>query len=175
MTMNKRIVCASVSLLLIAMLTACSQEPGAVAQRKMDSAFGEDAKQIQVKIEGSTATLTGTVSERSTQELAEEVARSIPGVTSVNNQLTGPRAQGLDKLRTEALDAALEMSVKGALVRDAGASVADALEIEAADGVVSLRGTVSTGDSRNSALATAGRVDGVRKVVDLVEVSAASK
>ena len=175
MTMNKRIACASIPFLLIAMLTACSQEPGTVAQRKMKSAFGEDAKQIEVKIEGSTATLTGTVSERSTQELAEEVARSIPGVTSVNNQLTGPQAQGLDKLRTEALDAALEMTVKGALVRDSGASVADALEIEAADGVVSLRGTVSTSDSRNSALGVAGRVDGVRKVVDLVEVSSASR
>ncbi|MGK2859587.1 MAG: BON domain-containing protein [Thermoanaerobaculia bacterium] len=175
MTNDKRITFVSISLLLVAMLTACSQEPGAVAQRKMRSAFGEDAKLIEVKIEGSTATLTGTVSERSTQELAEEVARSIPGVTSVNNRLTGPQARGLDKLRTEAMDAALEMSVKGALVRDAGSSVAQALEIEAADGVVSLRGTVSTGESRNGALATAGRVEGVRKVVDLIEVGASSK
>jgi osmotically-inducible protein OsmY len=172
MTTNKCISYASASLVLMAMLTACSQEPVAVAQRKMQSAFGEDAKQIEVKIEGSTATLTGTVSERSTQELSEEVARSIPGVTSVNNRITGPEARGLDKLRTEALDAALEMAVKGALVRDAGSAVAEALEIEAADGVVSLRGTVSTGESRDSALAAAGRVEGVRKVIDLVEVSA---
>lgn len=172
MSINKRLASLAGSLLFAAMLTACSQEPGAVAQRKMRSAFGEDAKQIEVKIEGSTATLTGTVSERATQELAEEVARSIPGVTSVNNQLAGPQAQGIDKLRTEVVDAALEMSVKGALARDAGASVADALEIEAADGAVSLRGTVSDGSTRTRALEVAARVDGVRKVVDLIELAA---
>lgn len=172
---NKRLASLTASLLFTAMLTACSQEPGAVAHRKMRSAFGEDAKQIEVKIEGSTATLTGTVSERSTQELAEEVARSIPGVTAVNNQLAGPRAQGLDKLRTEVADAALEMSVKGALARDAGASVADALEIEAADGVVSLRGAVNDGNTRSRALEVATRVEGVRKVVDLIEVAASKR
>lgn len=172
MMTNKRLASLTASLLFTALLTACSQEPGAVAQRKMRSAFGDDAKQIEVKIEGSTATLTGTVTERSTQELAEEVARSIPGVTSVNNQLAGPQARGLDKLRTEAMDAALEMSVKGALVRDAGASVADALEIEAADGAVSLRGIVSDGSTRTRALEVAARVEGVRKVVDLIELTA---
>lgn len=169
---SKRIASLTALLLFTAMLTACSQEPGAVAQRKMRSSFGGDAKQIEVKIEGSNATLTGTVSERSTQELAEEVARSIPGVTSVNNRLVGPEARGLDKLRTEAMDAALEMAVKGALASEAGSSVAQALEVEAADGAVSLRGTVSDGGAHTRALDVAGRVEGVRKVVDLVEVAA---
>ena len=161
----------ALALLTVTLLTACSQDPAAVTKRKMRSAFGDDAKQIDVRVEGSTATLTGTVSERSTQELAEEVARSVPGVGSVNNQITGPEARGLEKLRTEALDAALEIAVEGTLARDAGSSVAQALEVEAADGVVSLRGSVKDRDVRGKALEIAGRVEGVRKVVDLVDVA----
>jgi len=156
--------------LLVALLAACSQDPTAVAKRKLQTAFGDDAKQIEVRIDGSKATLTGSVSQRSTQELSEEVARSIPGVTSVDNRITGPSSQGLGKLRDEAVDAALEMSVKGALVADVGSNVADALEVEAADGVVSLRGRVKESSVRSRAIEIAGRVGGVRKVIDLVEV-----
>jgi osmotically-inducible protein OsmY len=156
---------------LVAIFSAsCANDPASVTSRKLRSAFGDDAKGIEVRVDGSKATLTGTVSQRSTQELAEEVARSIPGVTSVDNRISGPSSGGLGKLRDEAVDAALEMSVKGALVADVGSNVADALEVEAADGVVSLRGRVNENGVRSRAIEVAGRVDGARKVIDLVEV-----
>ncbi len=168
---NRGHACVVASLLFSLAIAGCSNDPAAVAKRKLRSAFGPDAKSIEVRVEGSTAILSGTVSERSTQELAEEVARSIPGVTSVNNRIAGPEARGLEKLRVEALDAALEIAVKGALSNGAGTSISSALEVEACDGVVSLRGRVGSSDSRRKALDLAKGVEGVRKVVDLVEVS----
>jgi osmotically-inducible protein OsmY len=165
-----KIRAATLVALLTVLSAGCSNDPAAVTSRKLRQAFGDDAKGIEVRIDGSKATLTGSVSQRSTQELSEEVARSVPGVTSVDNRITGPSSRGLGKLRDEALDAALELSVKGALVADAGSNVADALEVETADGVVSLRGRVKESSARSRAVEAAGRVEGVRKVIDLVEV-----
>jgi len=165
-----RLKFALIIALTVTLTTACADDPASQTTRKLRSAFGDDAKQIEVLVDGSKATLTGTVSQRSTQELSEEVARSVPGVTSVDNRITGPSSHGLGKLRDEAVDAALEMSVKGALVADVGSNVADALEVEAADGVVSLRGRVKESSVRSRAVEIAGRVDGARKVIDLVEV-----
>ncbi|MFA6957693.1 MAG: BON domain-containing protein [Thermoanaerobaculia bacterium] len=165
-----RLKFASMIALAATLAAACANDPASQTTRKLRSAFGDDAKQIEVRIDGSRATLTGTVSQRSTQELSEEVARSIPGVTSVDNRITGPSSRGLGKLRDEAVDAALELSVKGALVADVGSNVADALEAEAADGVVSLRGRVSESSVHRHAVEIAGRVEGVRRVIDLVEV-----
>jgi len=156
---------------LLAILSAgCANDPASVTSRKLRSAFGDDAKGIEVRIDGSKATLTGTVSQRSTQELSEEVARSVPGVTSVDNRITGPSSRGLGKLQDEAVDAVLELNVKGALIADIGSNVADALEVEAADGVVSLRGRVKESSLRKRAVEAAGRVEGARNVIDLVEV-----
>jgi len=157
------------------LLAGCANDPASQISRKLRHAFDDDAKGIEVRVEGSTATLTGTVTSRSTQELAEEVAKSVPGVTSVDNRIQGPSAKGLGKVRDEAVDAMLELEVKGALVRDAGTAVAGTLTVEAADGVVSLRGTVHEDSVRSRALESAGRVEGVRKVIDLVEIEAPSK
>lgn len=167
--MKARVITTLAVLVLLA--AGCSNDPASQTSRKLRRAFGNDAKGIEVRVEGSTATLSGTVAERSTQELAEEVAKSVPGITSVQNRLSGPESLGLGKLRDEAVDAALEMSVKGALVRDAGSGTADVLEVEACDGVVSLRGTVADRAAAKRALDAAGRVEGVSRVVDLVEIA----
>ena len=157
--------------IVVVALAACSSDPAAVTERKLKRAFGDDAKGIEVTVEGSTATLSGTAEKRATQELAEEVAMSVPGITAVRNLISAPEARGLGKLRDEALDAALEIAVKSAIVRDAGSDLARALEIEACDGVVSLRGTLAGRDSARRVVEVASAVDGVRRVIDLVSVA----
>jgi osmotically-inducible protein OsmY len=160
----------TIATLSLALLAGCSDDPASQTSRKLRRAFGDDAKGIEVRVEGSTATLSGTVSERSTQELAEEVARSVPGVTSVENRISGPQSKGLGKLRDEALDATLEMAVKHAIVRDVGSGTAQALEVEACDGVVSLRGKVLDRDTAKRVREAAERADGARRVIDLIDV-----
>lgn len=152
------------------LVAGCANTPAAKAKSKLRSALGSDAKGIEVRVEGSVATLSGTVTQRSTQELAEEVVRSVPGITSVENRIKGPEARGLEKLREEAKDAALEIEVKAALVSDAGSTTAGALEIEACDGVVSLRGTLADRSTAKHAVEVVERHDGVRSVIDLIDL-----
>jgi osmotically-inducible protein OsmY len=166
-----RLIRAAAAAAILLLLAACSSDPASVTERKLRHAFGDDAKGIVVRVDGSTATLTGTAAERSTRELAEEVARSVPGIASVQNRISGPGSSGLGKLREEALDAALEISVKEALVRVAGTAVAEAIEIEACDGMVSLRGTVGDRAAAGRAIDAARSVSGVKKVIDLVGFS----
>jgi len=46
-----------------------------------------DASDIEVKVEETTVTLTGTVDSRETKRLAEDLASSVNGINDVNNQL----------------------------------------------------------------------------------------
>jgi len=158
-----------ISAIVAAAVAGCADDPATRISAKLLRWFGSDAKNITVKVDGSTATLTGTVSERATQELSEEVALSVEGITSVDNQVSGPKPGMIEKLRVEAVDASLEAAVKSALGRSAGTDVAHALEVEACDGVVSLRGSVASRDSAKSAVQAAEGVEGGRKVIDLTE------
>jgi osmotically-inducible protein OsmY len=47
-----------------------------------------NARQIEVKVEGDVATLTGTVGSWLQREAAERAAGSAPGITRVDNQVT---------------------------------------------------------------------------------------
>jgi len=150
-------------------IVGCANDPASKISSKLGHSFGADAKSIKVTVNGSQATLTGTVAERATQELSEEVALSVSGITSVDNQLSGPSRGPIEKLRTEAVDASLEASVKSALGRSAGTDAAHSLEVEACDGVVSLRGKLASRESAKGAIQAAEGVEGVRKVIDLIE------
>ncbi|MEM9291130.1 MAG: BON domain-containing protein [Acidobacteriota bacterium] len=147
--------------------------------------LGADSLNIEVTVEGDRAVLSGLVEERSVQELAKEVALAVDGITTVDNRIrlegdkdlvdsTAPEIAervGRDA-EEEALDALLEVRLKVALVREMGTR-ALAIEVEAVDGVVSLRGQVPDSERRSVARRTAAEVDGVRKIVDLLEVDEA--
>jgi osmotically-inducible protein OsmY len=134
--------------------------------------LGTDAEGIRVTLVGEKATLTGRVGERSTQELAKEVALTFPGVRKVDNQLAAVKGDsvGPGNLGNEAKDAKLEIEVKKAVSSEIG-KYADNVEVEVVDGVVSLRGPVPDRARRDLALKAAKQVDGVRKVVDLLGVN----
>lgn len=139
--------------------------------------LGEDGLGVTVEATGGRVTLVGAVDERTTQELAEEVAKSVPGVQSVDNRLfarqespektTAGRAAGTAE--REVNDAVLEMRVGRNLLGEIGRYALD-LEIEATDGVVSLRGTLPDRERKALALRAARDTSGVEKVVDLLEV-----
>ncbi len=139
--------------------------------------LGEDGLGVTVEATGGRVSLIGAVDKRTTQELAEEVAKSVPGVQSVDNRLAAREGQPESTLPGKAVghaerevnDAVLEMRVGKNLLGEIGRYALD-LEVEATDGVVSLRGTLPDRERKSLALKAARGTSGVKKVVDLVKV-----
>lgn len=139
--------------------------------------LGRDGLPIDVSVYNGRVILTGNVGQRSTQELAEEVALSVPGVTSVDNRVTAPSGstaqtapgQAADHVDLEVQDATLEARVKRNLLAEIGRYAFD-LEVEAAAGVVSLRGTLPDQERKTIALRAAEQTAGVKKMIDLLRV-----
>ncbi|HEX6898584.1 MAG TPA: BON domain-containing protein [Thermoanaerobaculia bacterium] len=137
---------------------------------------GDKALGIQVTVDRTKAILTGQVPTRAAQELAEEVALSVDGIKSVDNRLRitpppgGNAVQKADRtLEEETADALLESKVKRHLYNEIGKRAKD-LEVEAVDGVVSLRGTLPDASRKQIALDAATKTKGVKKVLDLIKV-----
>ncbi len=149
-------------------------------ERRLGEVFGDDADNVRVAMDGDKALLLGSVHQRAVQELATEVALSVEGVRSVSNRLRLVRAQPAGIVaevaadaESEAKDAGLESEVKVRLLGEVG-RWAGSIEVEAVDGVVSLRGRVPDEARRDIALRTARDTRGVRRVIDLLRVSPAS-
>lgn len=144
---------------------------------KLLAELGTDALGAEIAAEGSRVLLSGAVGERSTQELAEEVAASVSGVRRVDNRIalepreggSGPVGRAASEAERELRDAALESRVKSALLGELGRWALE-IEVEAADGVVSLRGWVPDRERRKLALDAARDVRGVERVIELIRV-----
>ena len=138
---------------------------------KLVEAFGDDAKTIRVTWFDGKAILTGKVVERSTQELAEQVALYFDEVRKVDNQLKAEKDRSITKgqLQDEGLDAALESEAKAALAGEIGQYAKD-VNVEACAGVVALRGTVPDEARHKLALDSMSKVGGVSKTIDLLRV-----
>ena len=139
--------------------------------------LGFDALGITVDTAGGSVYLTGGVEKRATQELAEEVARSVQGVTKVENRLglrggSGGQStvdRAVSSTEAEVQDASLELRVGKNLLGELGRH-ALRLEVESTDGVVSVRGKVPDRQRKELALQAAQGTAGVKKVIDLLEV-----
>jgi osmotically-inducible protein OsmY len=139
----------------------------------------DDAFPIKITVDNSSVILTGAVLYRSTQELATEVTKSVPGVYRVHNLIRiSPDAPGKgDNLAKRAAvdtgeevnDAGLETWVKTRLF-DAIGRRAFGVEVEVTGGTASLRGTVESAGYKVLAVETAESVKGIWKVIDLIEV-----
>jgi hyperosmotically inducible protein len=140
--------------------------------------FKTDALHIGISVTGTKVTLTGRVHHHSTQELAAEVARSVKGVSDVDDELELVPAESspssavkreMAKAGREIDDAALESRVKLRLIDSIGLKAFD-VEVEASNAVVSLRGTLPDNDFRHIALRVARDTTGVKRVIDLIRV-----
>lgn len=139
--------------------------------------LGADALTVRAEVVADRATLRGDVEKRSTQELAEEIALSVAGIERVDNRIryVDPTAgdesvleQAARTTSDEVGDAALETRVNIKLLGELGRH-ALGLEVEATEGVVSLRGTVPDRERKRVALKATRSVSGVEKVIDLLE------
>ena len=162
---------------------ATSQDAAASLEQQVATTLvnklGQDAATIRVVVDNKgKVMLIGTAARRSTQELAKEVALFVPGVKKVENKVEyvpaavaeGNTAEkAMEKTGDEASDSGLETSVKYHLNREIG-KTAWKIEVEAVEGVVSLRGTVPDQARHDIALKTAESVKGVKQVVDLLRI-----
>jgi osmotically-inducible protein OsmY len=113
---------------------------------------------IRVKSSNGAVTLTGTVSQDYHKFLAQETVAGLPGVQSVDNQLTvtsDPNAAHSDILIT--------MKVKTALLFHKYVN-ASATEVHTQDGVVTLSGNADSEAKKRLTGEYAMDVDGVREV-----------
>jgi osmotically-inducible protein OsmY len=183
--MRASIPCSVALVLAVGVLAgACAskgpvEEPEVAAAKELEihdlllDKAGADALGVRVTVDRGKAILTGEVKSRATQELAEEVAKSVGGINSVDNRIqlaagatTGPGTT----TDQEFADASLEIKVKRALWLEIGRHASD-VEVEVAAGVASLRGTVPDAARKEIALSSAGKVKGVTRVVDLLTVA----
>jgi osmotically-inducible protein OsmY len=144
---------------------------------KLLARLGTDALGVEIEAAGGRVRLSGTVAERSTQELAEEVAKSVRGVRRVDNRIAlelrrdrpGPVGRAAAETQRELSDAALESRVKSKLLGELGRWGLE-IEVEAADGVVSLRGWVPDAARKRLALDAARDARGVERLIDLIRI-----
>ncbi len=137
----------------------------------------KEALKVSVEVSGHTVTLDGVVSSRGYQSLAEEVARSVPGVRGVQNRVQvaerpsgGPVSRAARKVEQETADALLEAKIKARLFEVLGLA-AFQVEVEATDGVVSLSGTVKEKEQETLAEKTVKAIPGVRELHNLLHVA----
>lgn len=137
-----------------------------------------EALGVEVEVVGNTVVLSGDVEEHADRMLAEEVARSVSDVTEVNNEIEvkadtgesdGPITRGARATERELADATLELRVQTRLVRELG-EIGFRIEVEASDGVVSLRGPIPDAQRKERAVESAEQVNGVEEVHDLLKV-----
>ncbi len=147
---------------------------GVAVKAKLIEKLGTDGLRIDVQMNGTTAVLSGQVEKKESQELAKEVALSVVDVKNVDNQLTQNPAKETSAskdLELEIRDGVLETKVKNILLTEVGAN-AMKIEVEATNGVVSLRGTVPSTEIAKAAVAKSQSISGVKKVVNLLKTRA---
>ena len=113
---------------------------------------------INVNSNDGLVTLTGTVSEASHQSLAKDTVLSLPGVKSVDNQLTVKGEQP-----AENSDGWIGMQVKGSLFFNRNVSAVNT-EVDVKDGVVTLKGQADSQAQKDLTGEYAKGINGVKDV-----------
>jgi hyperosmotically inducible periplasmic protein len=146
-------------------------ENGALAARVRDALQSSDqsmTKQIKVEAEGDAILLSGFVDSEADQERALELARSVPGVGSVRNDLVVRESDLVARESRPSAGQARDDTVIAATVRkeikkqvDEGASD---INVAVSDGVVQLSGYVADASTKNRAADVASTISGVQDV-----------
>ena len=175
-TMNRKAVLAAVmALALVRVAAADDAEETKLATKEVEvqetllQKGGTQAAEIRVRMDGSTAILTGTVRTHAALELSTEIALSVPGVKKVDNRLKLVTTEPSRTVAAETEDSWLETKVKRRLISDIG-SQARHLEVEVVDHVVSVRGELDSVERKGLAVSCIQKTDGVTKFIDLIRV-----
>ena len=122
---------------------------------------------IKTDSKNGAVTLTGTVAEQSHKSLAENTVEGLPGVKSVDNQLT---IKGEN--HAEHSDGWIGVKVKTALLYHRNVS-AKGTDVYVKDGIVSLRGEASSEAQKELTTEYAKDVEGVKEVKNEMTIATA--
>ncbi len=112
---------------------------------------------VKVKANDGVVTLTGTVQDADDKALAADTVENLPGVLSVNNQIT------VKSSYPEHSDAWIAFKIRSELLVKANVSVANT-KVAVSDGVVSLTGTADNTAQKDLTGVYAAEIDGVKTV-----------
>ena len=154
-------------------MAACSQsDPGITTAVKTKLAADDTVKayKIDVDTKEGVVTLTGSVDKAEAKTRAVEVARSTKGVVSVTDQLTvAPPSVATSGVSEALTDPAITASVKTQLLADPF-SPGTKIDVDTAQSVVTLSGSVNTSDEKARAEQIAKNTKGVSSVVNDLKV-----
>lgn len=157
-----------------ATIGAALDDTGITAQVKTRLASDERTKASELKVETNNGivTLSGSVKDGDAKDAAEELARNVPQVKGIDNQIVAPSAadslaqdagKAVDTAGTAIADTAITTKVKAALLADARTKGTD-ISVTTEKGKVTLSGSVASSDERKQAIEIAKKTDGVREV-----------
>jgi osmotically-inducible protein OsmY len=154
---------------------AANADKEAALTKLLNEKLGPDAATIHVTVVGEKTTLTGEVTLRATQELADEVLK-YADVKKIDNQVKAKNEKGLfeGKTKKEMADDKLEKAVRSKVKGEVGAHY-KGLDVECTGSTCSVRGTLPDQTRKDLALKAAGSIEGVKTVVDLVKIGEAPK
>jgi len=160
---------AMLLLMTSATLRASQTDDRITSSAKKSYIFKTYLKSDDIKIQSKdgAVTLTGTVSEESHKSMAEQTLESLPGVKSVNNQLsvTGSPA-------SLSSDMWLGQRVRGTLLFHRSVSYVNT-DVSVTDGKVTLRGEASSEAQKQLTAEYAKDVSGVKDVDNQMTVAKA--
>ena len=112
-----------------------------------------------------------------TQERAENREKAQNQVDKAESKLptAEERAKNRESVSSTAASATLTTKVKTALASDAGMRTMTGINVDSADGVVTLKGKVDSADAKKKAEQIAKKVDGVKRVKNELKVEAPKK
>lgn len=133
---------------------------------RMSETFKDKAVNISVTSYNRQVLLTGQVPDEATRARAAEVARAVPEVRTVFNELA---IAGISSLTTRTNDTGTTANVKTRLLADKRVS-ANNIKVVTEAGVTYLMGLVTPGEA-STATEIARNTGGVSKVVTLFEIT----
>jgi osmotically-inducible protein OsmY len=159
MANNTKLVSATLGIVLVVGLTACStadQQKAKEQAREAGHELSADAKKAGHEI------------KKDAKELGNKVdsAASSDKVSHVDSDAKNAAARTDDKLD----HAALEAKVKTKLISDAGFSTLTSVSVSVTGDVVTLTGTAASEEQKRSAGVAAAQVNGVARVRNLLSV-----
>ncbi|BBP80466.1 transporter [Pseudomonas sp. Pc102] len=130
---------------------------------------------LNVDVEGSVATLTGTVENEVKRELAEQVALGIDGIETVDNRIrvdpgVRPRLVSVAAVDERLDDATVEARVKSKLLWNTRTEGLD-IGVESREGLVTLSGESASAQARELAGKLAASTEGVERVDNAIRVT----
>lgn len=158
------VLAASPAALFASSKTDRQIEAAAKASYNYHTVLGD---QVTVKADDGVVTLTGTVPDRDARDLAADTVENLPGVTSVNNEITVKSAY------PEHSDSWTALKIRSLLLVKANVSATDTT-VAVHDGVVTLGGTADNQAQKELTEVYAKEIDNVKSVKNDIVVKTPS-